>query len=244
MTRIAALALAAATALTSPAVAQSLAGGRELSVDAGLGVKYSPEFMGSDNLDSSPWIILRNGDSDAGKAQGISILPSLNYLGKRDASDHPDLYGMDDIGYAGEFGVKLSWRMGDMTSYGAIRKGFGGHHGVAGELGAKYRYQVDDRLTLWTGAELGMGDQDFTGTYFGVGAGEERPGRAIHSPDGGAYIARLSVEARYEFMPDTAVMGRLTYGRLLGDAGDSPLVQTRSQPSISIGLARRLNFRF
>src|SRR5690606_18502246 len=91
MTRIAALALAAATALTSPAVAQSLAGGRELSVDAGLGVKYSPEFMGSDNLDSSPWIILRNGDSDAGKAQGISILPSLNYLGKRDASDHPDL---------------------------------------------------------------------------------------------------------------------------------------------------------
>src|SRR5690606_17084465 len=117
-----------------------------------LGVKYSPEFMGSDNLDSSPWIILRNGDSDAGKAQGISVLPSLNYVGKRDAGDHPDLYGMDDIGYAGEFGVKLFWRMGDMTSYGAIRKGFGGHHGVVGELGAKYRYQVDDRLTLWTGA--------------------------------------------------------------------------------------------
>ncbi|MBT0778901.1 MULTISPECIES: MipA/OmpV family protein [Paracoccus] len=244
MTRIAALALLAATALTSPAAAQSLGLGRGLSVDAGLGVKYSPEFMGSDNLDASPWIILRNGDADRGKKDGISILPSLNYVGKRDADDHEDLRGMRDIGRAGEFGVKLSWRMGDMTSYGAIRKGFGGHHGVAGELGAKYRYEVNDRLTLWTGAELGLGDQDFVGTYFGVDGNESRPGRAAHSPDGGAYIARVSVEARYEFMPDTALMGRLTYGRLLGDAGDSPLVQTRSQPSISIGVARRLNFRF
>ena len=155
-----------------------------------------------------------------------------------------EYHKLRDIGRAGEFGVKLSWRMGDMTSYGAIRKGFGGHHGVTGELGAKYRYEVNDRLTLWTGAELGLGDQDFVGTYFGVDGNESRPGRAAHSPDGGAYIARVSVEARYEFMPDTALMGRLTYGRLLGDAGDSPLVQTRSQPSISIGVARRLNFRF
>jgi len=245
MTRIAALALLAATALTSPAAAQSLGLGRGLSVDTGLGVKYSPEFMGSDNLDASPWIILRNSDADAGKKDGISVLPSLNYIGKRDSSDHEDLRGMEDIGRAGEFGVKLSWRMGDMTSYGAIRKGFGGHHGVVGELGAKYRYEVSDQLTLWTGDELGLGDQDFTGTYFGVDEGESLAGgKPVHNPDGGAYIARISVEARYEFMPNTALMGRLTYGRLLGDAGDSPLVQTRSQPSISIGVARRLNFRF
>ncbi|UFM65005.1 MipA/OmpV family protein [Paracoccus sp. MA] len=242
MTRIAAFALLAATALTSPALGQSL--GREFSVDAGLGLKYGPAFMGSDNLDAAPWFILRNADADRDQPDGFSILPSLNYVGKRDADDHDDLRGMDDIGYAGEIGVKLSWRMGDLTSYGAIRKGFGGHHGLVGELGAKYRFEASDKLTLWTGAELGLGDDDFTGTYFGVAPGETRPGRPEHDPDGGAYIARVSIEARYEFMPDTAVMGRLSYGRLLGDAGDSPLVETRSQPSVSIGLARRLNFRF
>lgn len=242
MTRIAALALVATTALSQPALAQSL--GRELSFDAGLGVKYSPEFMGSDNLDASPWLILRNADADRGKDDGFSILPSLNYVGKRDAGDSEDLRGMEDISRAGEIGVKLSWRVGDLTSYGAVRKGFGGHHGVVGELGAKYRFEASDKLTLWTGAELGLGDQDFTGTYFGVGEGEALADRPEYNPDGGAYIARISVEARYEFMPDTALMGRLTYGRLLGDAGDSPLVETRSQPSISIGVARRLNFRF
>ncbi|QRZ14894.1 MipA/OmpV family protein [Paracoccus methylovorus] len=245
MTRIAALALLAATALSSPAMAQSLELGRGLSFDAGLGVKYSPEFMGSDNLDASPWFILRSANADRGKPDGLSILPSLDYVGKRDASDYDDLRGMDDIDRAGEIGMKLSWRMGELTSYGAIRKGFGGHHGVVGELGAKYRFEATDKLTLWTGAELGLGNQDFTGTYFGVTSGESTAsGKPVHDPDGGAYIARISVEARYEFMPDTALMGRLTYGRLLGDSGDSPLVETRSQPSISIGVARRLNFRF
>ncbi|MFC3568580.1 MipA/OmpV family protein [Paracoccus sp. TOH] len=244
MTRMIAFALLSATALSTPVMAESL-GEREFSFDAGLGVKYSPEFIGSDNLDPSPWFILRNADADRDKPDGFSVLPSLNYVGKRDADDYDDLRGMDDIGYAGEIGVKLSYRMGELTSYGAIRKGFGGHHGVVGELGAKYRFEASDKLTLWTGAELGMGSDDFTGTYFGVTADESlSSGHRAYDPDGGAYIARLSVEARYEFLPDTALMGRVTYGRLLGDAGDSPLVETRNQPSISIGVARRLNFRF
>ncbi|CAM3142520.1 outer membrane protein [Paracoccus aminovorans] len=244
MTRIIALALVSATALSTPAMAQTLTG-RSFSFDAGLGVKYSPEFIGSDNLDASPWFILKNADADRDKPDGLSFLPSLNYVGRRDADDSQDLRGMSDIGYAGEVGVKMFYRMGELTSYGTIRKGFGGHHGVVGELGAKYRIEYNDRLTLWTGAELGMGSDDFTGTYFGVTAAESlSSGHRAYDPDGGAYIARLSVEARYEFMPDTALMGRVTYGRLLGDAGDSPLVQDRNQPSISLGVARRMNFRF
>lgn len=245
MTRTFALALLTASALAAPALAQSAGQPREFSVDAGIGAKYSPEYMGSDNLDPSPWLILRNVDTDRGKPDGFSLSPSLNLIGKRNTDDSDRLRGMDDIGYAGELGVKLSWRNGDMTSYGAIRKGFGGHHGIVGEIGAKYRIEYNDRLTLWTGAELGMADDAFTGTYFGVtGPESAASGYATHDPDGGAYIARVSIEARYEFMPDTALMGRVTLGHLLGDAGDSPLVETRSQPSISIGVARRLNFRF
>jgi outer membrane protein len=244
MTRLTALALLCAAAPGTPALAQSLTG-HSFSFDVGLGARYSPEYMGSDNLDSSPLLILKNADADRDKANGFSFLPSLNYVGKRDSSDYPDLRGMSDVGMAGEAGLKVSYHLGGMTSYGTIRKGFGGHHGVVGELGAKYRMEYNDRLTLWTGAELGLGSDDFNDTYFGVTSGESiSSGYRAYDPDGGAYIARLSVEARYEFMPDTALMGRLTYGRLLGDAGDSPLVQTRNQPSISIGVARRLNFRF
>lgn len=238
-----ALAAACVAGLASAAGAQSL--NRTLSFDAGLGVKYTPEYIGSDNLEAGPWLILKNADADRDQPDGLTISPSLNYVGKRDAGDYDDLQGMDDIGYAGEVGFKLSWRSGEMTSYGALRQGFGGHHGTVGEVGAKYRIEYNDNLTLWTGGELGLGSSDFTDTYFGVTGSEAvSSGKRAFDADGGAYIARLTLEARYELMKDTALMGRVSYGRLLGDAGDSPLVQTRNQPSVSIGIARRLNFRF
>ncbi|WP_347266467.1 MipA/OmpV family protein [Paracoccus sp. (in: a-proteobacteria)] len=245
MTRTLALALISALVLALPAAAQTSSPFGGFSVDAGVGASFSPEYMGAEDHDASPWLILRNGDSDRDLKDGFSISPSGNVIGKRDADDFDLLRGMEDIGYAGELGARLSWRAGPTTSYGTLRKGFGGHSGVVGEVGAKYRFEYNDRLTFWTGAELGLGDDEFTGTYFGVTGEESRAsGLRAHDPDGGAYIARFNVEARYEFMPDTAIMGRISYGRLLGDAGDSPVVESRDQPSVSIGLTRRLNFRF
>ncbi|MBY0136518.1 MipA/OmpV family protein [Paracoccus yeei] len=243
------LALAAVTlaSLATGAGAQSLGEIRSLSFDGGIGATFGPDYMGADDYGTSPWIILRNGQiNDAtGEKQGLSILPSLDYHGKRDAGDHDDLTGMDDISAAGELGVRLNYVMGGVTGYGAVRKGLGGHHGVTGELGARFRNQPQDKLTLTTAAELRFGNGEFTDTYFGVSEGESlSSGYAPYDAGGGIYAARLSVEARYEFLPDTLLMGRFTYSRLLGDAADSPIVHERNQPAFSIGVARHLNFRF
>lgn len=243
------LALAAVTlaSLATGAGAQSLGEIRSLSFDGGIGATFGPDYMGADDYGTSPWIILRNGQiNDAtGEKQGLSILPSLDYHGKRDAGDHDDLTGMDDISAAGELGVRLNYVMGGVTGYGAVRKGLGGHHGVTGELGARFRNQPQDKLTLTTAAELRFGNGEFTDTYFGVSEGESlSSGYAPYDAGGGIYAARLSVEARYEFLPDTLLMGRFTYSRLLGDAADSPIVHERNQPTFSIGVARPLNFRF
>lgn len=230
-----------------PVAAQSPLDIRALSFDAGLGVTFGPDYLGADDYGTSPWLILRNAAINEGgeERQGLSFLPSLDYRGKREADDHDDLAGMDDIDRAGELGLRVNYVMGDATGYGALRKGFGGHHGLTGEIGAKYRGRPQDRLTLTTAAELRFGDSDFTNTYFGVSDAEAlNSGYAPHHTDGGIYAARLSLEARYEFMPDTLLMGRVSYNRLLGDAGDSPIVHERNQPSVSIGVARRLNFRF
>ncbi len=139
----------------------------------------------------------------------------------------------------------LRYISGPFTSYGTLRKGFGGHHGLLGEIGTKYRYTANDKLTLWAGAELQLADDDFTGTYFGVSDSEAAAGGlTAYEPSGGLYAANVSLEARYMLTPNTSLMGKVTYGRLLEDAGDSPIVEDRDQPSISIGVARRLNFRF
>lgn len=246
MRRLALLALAPISLLALPASAQSLSDIDQISMDAGLGVTYGPEYMGSDENDASPWFILRNVTlgTPEGEKQGFGFTPSLSYKGKRDSGDYDDLTGMDDIDVAGEIGLKVSYVNGPFNSYGAIRKGFGGHSGVVGEIGTKYRYEPTEKLTLWTGVELAMGDDKFTGTYFGVDGDEIAPGRPAYDPDGGAYEATLSLEARYMLTPETSILGRVTYGHLLGDAADSPIVKDKNQPAISIGIARRLNFRF
>lgn len=246
MRRLAVLALVSSTAFALPVSAQSLRDVNQISMDAGLGVTYGPDYMGSDESDASPWFILRNvtlGTSQ-GENQGFGFTPSLSYKGKRDSSKYDDLSGMDDIDTAGEIGLKVSYVTGPFSSYGNIRKGFGGHEGIVGEIGTKYRYEPTDKLTLWTGVQVALGDDKFTGTYFGVDGNEAAPGRPAYNPDGGAYEATLSLEARYMLTPDTSVLGRVTYGHLLGDAADSPIVKDKSQPAISIGIARRLNFRF
>ena len=245
--RIAALFVATALAFPGVASAQWLNDFDQLSFDAGLGVTYGPEYMGSDENDASPWFILRNVQlGEAGEEkQGFSIIPSLNYIGKRDADDSDDLDGMDDISRAYEVGVKLSYVTGPFTSYTHIRKGFGGHHGVVGEIGTRYERDINDRLTFWAGAELQAADDRFNDTYFGISSDEAaRSGYQAYDAGGGFYEANLSLEARYMLNENWAVLGRAKYGRLLDDAADSPLVRDKSQPEISIGIVRHLNFKF
>ncbi len=245
--RIAAFALITAVALPMAAQAQWLNAFDQLSFDAGLGASYGPGYLGADESDAEPWFILRNVTLGEGgeEKQGFSIIPSLNYLGKRDAADYDDLNGMDDISRAYELGFKLSYVSGPFTSYTHIRKGFGGHHGVVGQIGTRYRHDFGDRLTFWAGAELQAGDDKFTDTYFGVSADEAvTSGYDEYSPGGGFYEANLNLEARYMLNDDWAVLGRAKYGRLLEDAADSPLVKDKNQPEISIGIVRHLNFSF
>ncbi|SMO66719.1 MipA/OmpV family protein [Paracoccus laeviglucosivorans] len=246
MRRLLALTLIS-TSLAAPAVAQSFLDVDQVSLDAGIGASYSPEYMGSGDNNASPWFILKNVTlgTPEGEKQGFSFIPSLRYMGDRDSSDYDRLQGLDDIDRAGELGLRVNYVTGPFTSYGAVRKGFGGHDGVVGEIGTKYRFEPNDKLTLWTGAELELGDDKFTGTYFGVSDSEAvSSGYSAYDPDGGPYRANISLEARYMLTPDTSLLGKVTYGRLMGDAADSPIVEEKGQPSISIGVARRLNFRF
>ena len=248
MRQLIAIALLATSSLALPAHAQWINNISEASFDVGAGVSYGPGYFGDDGAELGPWGTLRNlklGADDGTEKQGFSLVPSFGYIGDRKADDHEELRGLEDIDWTGEVGLRVNYVAGPSTSYGAVRLGIGGHDGVVGEIGTKYRFTVNDRLTLWTGAELQLGDDSFTDTYFGVtGAESAASGMRAYDPSGGIYAANISLEARYSLSPDTAILGKVSYGRLLDDAGNSPVVSDRNQPKINLGIARRLNFRF
>ncbi|AGT09219.1 MipA/OmpV family protein [Paracoccus aminophilus] len=238
-----------AAPLATPAVAQDLSG-YGIAGDVGLGAEYGPGYLGSDDNKTSPWLILRNGTlirpgQTADDADGFSILPSFGYQGRRDAKDYDALAGMKDIKRAGEVGLKVGYDMGPTSSYLTLRKGFGGHSGLTGEFGASYRIDASDKLSFWGNVEAQYGNKKFNDTYFGVTPEESLTSRyGTYSAGGGIYGASIGLEARYSLTEKTAIVGEVEYQRLLGDSGDSPLVQDKNQPSVKLGIVRHFDFRF
>ncbi|WP_282601760.1 MipA/OmpV family protein [Paracoccus sp. PARArs4] len=241
--------LAFAVLAATPAFAQDFGTGeRVFSFDLGLGATVGPEYPGSDEGEVSPWVIWRNagfGTGTGGTKQGFSISPSFGTVGERDTADYPELSGLNDIDRAYELGLRVSYGAGPVTAYGSLRRGFDGHEGLTGEVGAKYRTELSDRLTLWSGAELVYGDDEFNNTYFGVTAAESAAsGLAETQPGGGLNEAAISFEAKYAMTENTALLGEIRYGKLIGDAADSPVVQEEYQPSLRLGVTRRFSFGF
>ncbi|MCF3974806.1 MipA/OmpV family protein [Paracoccus salsus] len=245
------LALALVAAAATPALAQDFgrADGRQFSVDLGLGVAGRPVYPGSDDAEAAPWLIWRNAgfgtDANSGADQGFAISPSFGTIGSRESSDDAALTGLDEIDRAYELGARVSYGIGPVNVYGTLRRGFDGHEGLKGEVGAKYRTELSDRITLWSGVEFGYGDADYNDTYFGVTPAEAATsGYASYAPGGGFNVAAISFEARYALTDSTALLGEVQYGKLIGDAADSPVVQDEYQPSLRLGIVRRFSFGF
>lgn len=224
-----------------------------VAADIGIGAETEPDWLGSGDMESSPWVIFRNFDvippgqaaTQDGSSQGLRVGPTVNWRDGRDSDDADALAGLDDIDRTIEAGVRFRYTQGPASGYLVVRKGIGGHDGLVGGVGAKYRIAPNDRLTIWPGIEGKFGDKHFTRTFFGVTEAESvRSGYAAYSPDGGFYALGASIEARYALSPTLAVVGEAEYSRLVGDAADAPFIEEKNQPSLRIGLVNHFSLRF
>lgn len=242
--------LLATLALPLAAQAQD---GWGLAADIGLGIETEPDWLGAKDMETSPWVVFRNFDVTApgqaptqdGSSEGLQVVPTVNWRGGRDAGDSDALAGLDDIDRTIEAGVRFRYTKGPASGYLVVRKGVGGHDGLVGTVGARYRIAPNDRLTIRPGIEAKFGDDHFTRTFFGVTESESASsGYAAHAPDGGFYAAGVTLEARYALSPTLAVIAEAEYTRLTGDAADAPFVEERTQPALRIGLVNRFSLRF
>lgn len=234
------------SAFAGAAAAQGFgpSGDSQFSVDLGLGVIGEATYPGADDAKAQPWIIFKNASFGGAPKDGLSFGGSFGMVGPRDQNDDAALTGMNKIDRAYEIGGKISYRQGPVNSYVTLRRGFGGHEGLTGEVGAKYRTDLSDRVTLWSGLELGYGNDTYNNTYFGVSAGEATASRPAYTAGGGFNKAAITFEARYDLTENMAILGEVEYGKLIGDAADSPLVQDKYQPALRLGIVRRFSFGF
>lgn len=239
--------------LSTHASAQE-ARGPGLSFELGVAGKVTPRYFGSSKLVLSPVPLFRlkrlelpNGFTiGGGPDEGLSFSPSIDVIGKRSVSSSPELVGLNTIGTAVELGVAARYQIGSFRVTGALRRGFGGHQGFRGELGADAIYKPTEQLTLYGGPRLNFADSRFMNTYFGVTAAEASATFPATVASGGLMSAGIEAGLRYQVNDLWAVEATAGWSRLTGSAASSPITAqgSKNQYSLSLGVVRRFDIPF
>lgn len=258
--RLAALA-AAFVVLAGPAFAQDpwqpkpangLDPATDLSLRLGVGGMVAPDYDGSDDYELKPWPIisleflrLPGLGEFGGPSTGFSIGPSFNVVGEREDSDNAALVGLGDVDMAIELGGKVGYETETFEVFAALRHGFGGHHGIVGDLGLNAILHPMDRLTVKAGPRASFADGDYFDTYFSVTPFQSAAsGLPVHDAGSGFKDVGLEAEITYDFTEK--LRGHLEGGwsRLVGDAADSPIVAAagdENQFHVGVGVSYRLD---
>lgn len=233
------------------------AGDPDFVATIGLGVNVGPAYIGSDESEIGPDFIGRidflrfpNGfEYGSGQAvgfrTGFGLRGSVQYIGARNSANHDELTGLANIPWAFEAGLGIGYEERNYRVFGDVRYGVIGTNTWVGDLGADAIAYPIDGLTLTLGPRFNFGTDRFTGTYFGVSAEDaDRSDLPEYDPSGGLYSGSMVLGARYLFNERWGVEGEATWERLLNDAGDSPITQSRDQYSASLSLTRRISLDF
>ena len=228
----------------------------------GGSVSADPSYPGADNYSFRPGLIfsirkasLLNVFRSVDDNPSFALFDTGNFrigaVGRidwgRDSDDSYRLTGLGNIDASLEAGAFAEWYITDwLRTRAELRYGVGGFDGIRGLLGAdvilpygQWRFAVGPRLTY--------GGAGYMSAYFGVTPLQSALATALNNPlpvynasagfDMVGAVAQLTYNFRNGF--ETGVFGG--YGRLIGDAGSSPLTSDANQFTAGVSLSYTFN---
>lgn len=251
-----AIVLSAALLCSAPAFAQETEEPRRTRI--GLGAQLVPSFPGSDEVSIRPLfdIARARGDepfefeaADEGigfpilRSGGLGIGPAFGFEGSRDAED----VGADlpEVDFTIEAGAFVQYAFSDAFRVRAeARRGLNGHEGWIGTLSADYIAREGDRWLFSIGPRLTFADTSYQRAYFGVAPQDAAPsGLPAFDPEGGLQSAGATAAFIAPISGRWGIYTYAKYDRLVGDAGESPIVrQLGSRDQFSGGIALTYTF--
>ncbi len=230
---------------------------KQYVIHLGIGAQYQPKYPGADSYILTPLPIVAvdrlylpglgqvvDGEE---KTRGWGFYPAFSFIGKREASDSPDLTGTTTIDSSVELGFGVRYRYDWLRGYAEVRQGFGGYSGQVGRFGLEVITEPTDRLELVFGPRVNWGSGDYMRTYFGVTAAEAAaPGSTLtaYRPSAGISSVGFDLTANYAITDRTTLHVRAGWDRFVGDAADSPIVQQGDDDNITIGAGLTYRFDF
>lgn len=248
--------VALALAACGPALAQD---GAAIKGTLGAGANFTPDYFGAEDYSFGPSALARldylrlPGGVEIGSSDSLGFLTgfgprfSFDYIGARNASDNPELRGLENIDAALELGLGLGYEAEYWRAFGDVRYGVIGHHSWTGEFGADALLKPNDAWVVNFGPRASWGSGRFMDTYFGVTPGEaDDSGLSSYEPSAGFYGVGVELGARYAFSENWGVEGKAVYERLIDDAADSPIVEdgTANQLGLQVLITRSVSLGF
>lgn len=221
-------------------------------MNLGAGGAMLPQYPGADKYMFVPYPIIEVGrfyipfiGQSERKVRGIFIYPSLNIIGERKPSYDNSLKGTDTIDWAFEAGIGGGFRYDWFRAYATVRQGFNGYSGQTGELGADVIVPMGERFEVSFGPRASWGSDGYMETYFGVTPKEASKGiLTAYKPDAGFKTVGVAAQVNYWIDNRTRFQVKGSWNRLIGDAGDSPIVEygDANQWMVGVGISRKLSF--
>lgn len=242
-------------ALTLPASAQSK-GDRQYVLDLGAGVMAQPRYPGSDETIFVPYPLIAVSKfflpgygqvQESSDTRRLSIYPSFNFIGKRNSADSNELKGLDDVDWSLEAGLGISYRYDWIRGFAEVRQGFNGYSGQVANFGIDLIGNPSEDLELRFGPRAGWGSQSYMDTYFGINKSEAAASPLYdkaYKVDAGFNTVGLAGSATYNLSEDWKLHALVGWDRLVGDAGNSPIVKEGSENQYYAGAGLTYRFAF
>lgn len=188
-------------------------------------------------LDDVRWRVLQY--------SGFEFGPLAGYRLGREEDDAARLHGLGDIDGGLILGGFAAYRAGPL----ALSLSY--HHQVTGddETGALLRFGADYTLQPAAGFKLiatigaNYATDDFMAAYFGVSPAQSgASGLPVYRPDAGFKDVFVGATASIDLTDRWTLMLMGRYSRLIGDAADSPVVETENQFYGGVGLSYKFNW--
>lgn len=219
--------------------------------ELGGGASVAPAYEGSSRYEVKPSVVVRVKslkfkaiNFGYGDDLGFSLGPSFGFLSERTAQDDPILTGIPNIDASLELGLALSYEWERARVFAKTRFGVTGHNGFVGEVGGDAIWRPDGSTRISIGPRMSFADDKYMSTYFSV------PNTAanLQAYNASSGLKSVGIEAalRYDFSDAWAGEVATGWSRLIGDAGDSPIVTAGSADQFNgkLSLIRKFDLNF
>ena len=180
--------------------------------------------------------------------------PAIALIGRRNAQNYKELYGLANVGYAAQIGGFAEyWPVPWLRLRAEVRQGIGGETGVTGNgfmdgvlpLG-QWTFSAGPRVTAQSTAAVSP--------YFSISQAQSAATAVVasttglaplpaYAASGGLYSYGAGTQVLYRFNPQWEARTFVEYERLTGSAADSPLVTQRgSANQLTYGLGASYSF--